>query len=351
LLPVAGTTDQGRVLAKATAPGVEADLSLSARNALQHLHVLGPTGTGKSTLLANLITQDVTDGRAVVVIEPKGDLVDDVLARIPAKRQDDVVVLDPSDSAPVGLNPLATQGRRPDLVADSLLSIFKQLYGAAVGPRSQDILYAGLLTLAQRSDASLVILPLLLTKPGFRRSITAHLRDPLTLEPFWAAYEAWSDGERAAAIAPVMNKLRPLLRPGLRGVLGQRQPHFDMRSVFTDKKVLLVPLRRGVIGPEAAKLLGSLVVAELWQAAQGCSAIDPSRRHPVMVCVDEVPDTSLVTAPADPLLGGRPRMASSSMACRRARGERSTPPWRSTASLTVASPPPSARRYDVTPSC
>ena len=118
---------------------------LSARNALQHLHVLGPTGTGKSTLLANLITQDIADGRAVVVIEPKGDLVDDVLARIPAERQDDVVVLDPSDSAPVGLNPLATHGRRPDLVADAVLAIFKQIYGRAVGPRSQDILYAGLL--------------------------------------------------------------------------------------------------------------------------------------------------------------------------------------------------------------
>jgi hypothetical protein len=290
LPPVAGTTGDGRVVASATAPGVEAHFSLSASNALQHLHVLGPTGTGKSTLLANLITQDIADGRPVVVVEPKGDLVDDVLTRIPAERHDDVVVLDPSDSAPVGLNPVAAHGRRPDLVADAVLAIFKQLYGSAVGPRSQDILYAGLLTLAQRGDASLVMLPLLLTNPGFRRSITGHIRDALTLEPFWAAYEAWSDSERATAIAPVMNKLRPLLRPGLRGVLGQRQPRFDIRQVFTERKVLLVPLRRGIVGPEAARLLGSLVVTEFWQAAQGRSAIAPGRRHPVMVYVDEVQD-------------------------------------------------------------
>jgi hypothetical protein len=87
-----------------------------------------------------------------------------------------------------------------------------------------------------------------------------------------------------------MNKLRPLLRPGLRGVLGQRQPRFDVRQVFTERKVLLVPLRRGVIGPEAAGLLGSLVMAELWQAIQARASIAAAKRHPVMVYIDEVQD-------------------------------------------------------------
>jgi hypothetical protein len=187
LAPAAGTTGESRIVAQAAAPSVDARLALDVRNALQHLHLLGPTGTGKSTLLANLICQDVADGRAVVVIEPKGDLVDDVLARVPGGRYGDIVVLDPNDSAPVGLNPLATHRQRPELVADKVLAVFKQLYGTNVGPRSADILYAGLLTLAQRGDASLVNLPLLLTNPGFRRSLTAGIRDPLTLEPFWAA--------------------------------------------------------------------------------------------------------------------------------------------------------------------
>jgi hypothetical protein len=290
LPPAPGTTGEARVLAESTAPGTNARLVLDVRSALHHLHVVGPTGTGKSTLLGNLIGQDIAAGRAVVVVEPKGDLVNDVLARVPASRRDDIVILDPNDSAPVGLNPLAVHGRRPELVADGVLAIFKQLYGESVGPRSQDILYACLLTLAQRSDASVVMLPLLLTNPGFRRSLTAGIRDPLTLEPFWAGFEAWSDAERATAVAPVMNKLRPLLRPGLRGVLGQRQPRFDVRSVFTERKVLLVPLRRGVIGPEAASLLGSLVLSELWAAVQGRSAIPAAKRHPVMVYIDEVQD-------------------------------------------------------------
>jgi hypothetical protein len=87
-----------------------------------------------------------------------------------------------------------------------------------------------------------------------------------------------------------MNKLRPLLRPSLRAVLGQREPKFQLRQVFTERKVLLVPLRRGVIGPDAAALLGSLVVAELWQATQERAGIDPAKRHPVMVFIDEVQD-------------------------------------------------------------
>jgi hypothetical protein len=291
LPPAPGTTSASRVVARATAPGTDAHLALSARDALQHTHVLGPTGVGKSALLGRLIQQDIEDGRAVVVIEPKGDLVDDVLARLPDSRKDDVVILDAADLAPVGLNPLITRGQRPEVVADGILSVFKALYADAWGPRTQDILHACLLTLARRPDATLVMLPLLLTNPGFRRSLTVGLNDPLALGPFWAWYESLSDGERSQAIAPLMNKLRQwLLRPSLRAVLGQRQPRFDLREVFTERKILLVPLRKGVLGPEAASLLGSLVVAQLWQVIQERTGIPAERRHPVLVYIDEVQD-------------------------------------------------------------
>ncbi len=291
LPPAPGTTGAQRIVAKVAAPGADAMLQLPAAAALQHLHVIGPTGVGKSVLLGRLIQQDIEAGRAVVVIEPKGDLVDDVLARIPQHRQGDVVVLDAADSVPVGLNPLATHGQRPEVTADLLLSIFKALYADAWGPRTQDILHACLLTLARRHDATLVMLPLLLTNAGFRRSLTTGLRDPLALEPFWAWYENLTEGERAQAIAPLMNKLRQwLLRPSLRAVLGQREPRFDLRQVFTERKILLVPLRKAILGPEAASLLGSLVVAQLWQATQARAGIPAAKRHPVMVVIDEAQD-------------------------------------------------------------
>lgn len=283
---------KGRVVGEASFPDRERPLALSATDSLRHLHALGPTGSGKSTLLLNLISQDVAAGRAVVVIEPKGDLIADVLARIPATRIGDVVLLDPTDTArPVGLNPLQLNGRSPELAADQLLGLFHSLYAAHWGPRTHDILGASLLTLARTPGMSLAALPLLLTDAGFRRRILRGVVDPIGLSPFWSTYEAWSEVERAAAIAPVMNKLRPLLlRPELRAIIGQADGGFDLRRIFTERKILLVNLSKGLLGPETSALLGSLVVALLWQAILGRAAIAPERRHPVYAYVDEFQD-------------------------------------------------------------
>ncbi|HEY5311108.1 MAG TPA: hypothetical protein VIK18_01270 [Pirellulales bacterium] len=192
---------------------------------------------------------------------------------------------------PVGLNPLALEGRSPELAADQLLGLFHSLYAAHWGPRTHDILSASLLTLARSDGMSLAALPLLLTDAGFRRRVAPPVSDPIGLGPFWAAYEAWSEAERAAAIAPVMNKLRPLLlRPEMRAIVGQTRASFDLRRVFTERKILLVSLSKGLLGPETSALLGSLVVSQLWQAILGRAAVTPERRHPVFVYVDEFQD-------------------------------------------------------------
>jgi hypothetical protein len=292
LAPVAVIPRTGRVVGTASFPGKERPLALTPTDSLRHLHALGPTGVGKSTLLLNLITQDMAAGRAVVVIEPKGDLIADVLQRIPSHRVGDVVLIDPTDTErPVGLNPLARAGRSPELVADQLLGLFHSLYIAHWGPRTHDILSASLLTLARLPDMTLAVLPLLLTDAGFRRRVVPRVSDPIGLGPFWSGFEAWSEAERANAIAPVMNKLRPLLlRPEMRAIVGQSRRSFDLRRVFTERKLLLVSLSKGLLGPETSALLGSLVVSQLWQAVLGRSAITPERRHPVFVYVDEFQD-------------------------------------------------------------
>jgi hypothetical protein len=145
--------------------------------------------------------------------------------------------------------------------------------------------------LARLPGMSLAALPLLLTDAGFRRRVLPRVVDPIGLGPFWSAYEAWSEAEQTAAIAPVMNKLRPLLlRPELRAIIGQAKGGFDLQRVFTERKILLVNLSKGLLGPETSALLGSLIVSQLWQAILGRSAIAPERRHPVLVYVDEVQD-------------------------------------------------------------
>jgi len=161
------------------------------------------------------------------------------------------------------------------------------------GPRTQDVVHASLLTLARHGEASLVMVPLLLTNAAFRRSVTHEIAsaDPIALGPFWAWYEGLSDAERGAVIAPVMNKLRAfLLDPRIRGVLGQVAPRFDLAQVFTDRKIVLVPLRKGTLGQASAQLLGSLIVAQLWQSSQSRTALPVARRTPVMIYIDEVQD-------------------------------------------------------------
>ncbi|WP_433702998.1 type IV secretory system conjugative DNA transfer family protein [Prescottella equi] len=308
--PVAPTTTAqtgDRVIAEATAPGSDGQLGYSVSDALRHTWILGPNGTGKSTLLLNLIHQDMQAGRAVVVIEPK-DLVRDILARVPAGRQGDVVVVDPLDSAPVGINPLQPSGRRHDVAADALFAVFYGLYGESLGPRSADILHNALSVLARRDDASLVMLPLLLTHTAFRRTVTgsAVRHDPIAAGPFWQWFDALSDDARSQVIAPLMNKLRPLLRPAMRATLGQRRPRVAMAHVLRESQILLVPLQQGVLGPATAQLLSAVILAELWHAIRERAALPEAQRPPVMIYIDEVQDfLRLPTDLADALATAR----------------------------------------------
>ncbi|UGT62876.1 type IV secretory system conjugative DNA transfer family protein [Nocardia asteroides] len=280
-----------RVIAESNAPGVSGTVGYDVLDAMRHTWVIGPNGTGKSTLLLNLIVQDLQAGRPVVVIEPK-DLVADVLARIPEHRRNDIVLLDPLDEAPVGINPLAhSEGRTPEVIADSLFGTIHAIHGD-LGPRSADILRNSLEVLAKRDDASLTMLPLLLTNPGFRRSLTQRVirEDPFAAGPFWAWFDSLSPEAVDTKIAPLSNKLRPLLTKQLRAVLAQRNPRFNTRQVLRENKVLLVPLQKGVIGPEAAQLLGAIILAELWQAVRERAGTSENSRTPVMVYIDEVQD-------------------------------------------------------------
>ena len=260
--------------------------------------LLGPTGAGKSNAMLSMICADIRAGRGVLLIDPKSDLTCDVLARIPESRRKDVVVVDPSDPRPVGLNPLVGKHRNPALLADSVLAVFKELFADSWGPRLQDILTSALLTLALYPKSSLVWLPTLLTDAMFRHKLTAGITYRVGLVPFLSAYEAMSTGQREQAIAPVMNKIRQfLLRPALRSVLGQTEPLFEMNDLFTKRRIVLVSLNKGLIGSEGARLLGSLVVAQLWPLVLGRASLPPERRHIVSVFIDEGQD--YLTLPTD----------------------------------------------------
>ena len=277
-------------------------------DSLEHSVLLGPTGSGKSTILQHLILSDINAGRSVLVIDPKQDLVRDVLERIPQERMDEVVVIDPSDPCPVGFNPLAFQEYgEPALIADSILSVLKEIWSDSWGVRIADVLNAALLTLVQVEGATLLWLPALLTDDAFRRRITSQLKDRVALCPFWEQFDALKDTERRLIIEPVLNKIRQfLLRQYLRGVLGQASPKFSLTDLFYKRRIVLVPLNKGIIGGESARLLGSLIVGMTWTLALSRAKIPPEKRHIVSVYIDELQDyLSLPTDLSDALAQAR----------------------------------------------
>jgi len=283
--------DRTRVFAHTTAPGQDVPLGISTEDSLFHTVLTGPTGAGKSTILRRLIAADEAAGRAVVVIDPKTDLVRDALSAVSPARRDDVVVLDPSQPQPIGLNPLAQPGRSPELIADNLLTVFRELFPTMFGPRTSDVLHSALLTIAPIPGATLTWLPRLLTESGFRRSLLAQVTDESLLS-FWQQFDVMSAAQQAQFIGPVLSRLRQfLLRPSLRRLLDQANPGFHLSDLFTGQRrpLVFVPLNSGVLGGEAARLVGSLLVSQLFGLTLARASLPAAQRHPVSIYIDEAP--------------------------------------------------------------
>ncbi len=284
--PAPNIPRQGKVLGDADA-GAARPIALAVTDTRQHTHVMGGTGTGKSTLLANLILQDVHAGRGVVVVDPaKGDLVRELLDRLPASAAGRLVLLDPDEqTAPPTLNML--EGADPDLAVDHLLATFRRVFASAWGPRTDDVLRSACLTLLANGPATLIDVPRLLTKPGYRHRITAGLNDEL-LQGFWSEYDKLPTGVQTQLVGPALSRLRAfLLRPFVRDVVGSTSSSFDLSSDVLDGGILLARLPKGQLGDDTARLLGSFVVAKVWQAASQRARTGEAARTDAALYVDE----------------------------------------------------------------
>lgn len=291
--PPPGIPETGKVLGDAEV-GARRPVALPVADARMHLHVMGSTGSGKSTLLTHLATADIAAGRGVVVIDPKGDLVNDILARYP-KGAPAPVIIDPDDrAAPPVLNVLdVADPAERHLVVDNVVGIFRRIFEAYWGPRTDDILRAACLTLVQHAaagghTATLAEVPRLLQDAAFRRAATAGVgSDQAGLGGFWAWYEELSEAGQGQVVGPVMNKLRAfLLRDFVRAVMGPDVSSFSMAQVL-DGGTLLARVSKGALGEEASRLLGSFVLANLWQAVTHRARLGQAARVDAACYIDE----------------------------------------------------------------
>ncbi len=261
-------------------------VALRAADARQHTHILGATGAGKSELIARLVLADALSGRGVVVVDPKGDLVADLLGRLPEHLGPKVVLFDPDSRArPPILNPL--DGGDVISAVENVVSVFARVHAASWGPRTDDILRAALLTLrAMPMTPTLADVPTLLTDAAFRQHAIARLDDRV-LRGFWRWYDSQSDASREHVTAPLMNKVRSvLLRPFLRAALAGGPSTVNMGKVL-DGGICLVRASVGTLGTDTARLFGSLVVAQVWQAATRRARTPQTERWDASLYLDE----------------------------------------------------------------
>ncbi|WP_232792522.1 type IV secretory system conjugative DNA transfer family protein [Actinacidiphila yeochonensis] len=285
--------------------GARRGVGLGVPDARHHLHVMGATGSGKSTLIANLALDDVRNHRGVIVIDPKGDLVTDLLDRLPDTCADRLVLIDPDDPHPPPcLNVL--DGRDIDVVVDNLTGIFRRIFTAFWGPRTDDVMRAACLTLLKHRDrtgqlVTLADVPRLLGETSYRLRVVPALQDPV-LRGFWAWYESMSEPSRAAVVGPVMNKLRAfLLRDFARRAIAAGPSTFGLAQVL-DGGILLARLPKGALGEETARLLGSFIVAGTWQAAAARARTPEHSRVDATLSIDEAHNFLTLPYPLEDML-------------------------------------------------
>lgn len=255
----------------------------------RHLYVIGKSGTGKSTMLANMIINDLKHNEGLAVVDPHGDLIETVLNYVPRHRINDVILLDPADpDAVVQLNLFeAGDMVNRELIASGIVAIFQKMYANSWGPRLEYILRNALLTLLEQNSRLEDVLRLL-TDKKYRDRIVEKLEDPI-LKNFWVAeFDKMPDRLRNDAISPILNKVGQFVTsPLIRNVVNAPTSSFSLEDVMNEGKILLVNVSQGKLGEDNASLLGAMIITKIQLAAMSRVYINEEERKDFYLYIDE----------------------------------------------------------------
>ncbi|MDP2090132.1 MAG: type IV secretion system DNA-binding domain-containing protein [Candidatus Gracilibacteria bacterium] len=270
--------------------GTNISFGIGPNDRRRHMYVLGKTGMGKSTLLENMIIDDIRKGRGVAVIDPHGDLAEAVIGFIPKSRTNQTIIFDPSDTDwPIAFNMLddVNPELRP-LVASGLVGIFKKIFGDSWGPRLEHILRNTILALLEYPNSTLISIPLMLTSDVFRSKVVNKISDPV-VKKFWTGeFAKMAPNQKVEAAGPILNKVGQFLSSTiLRNVLGQPKNSFSIRWAMDNKKIIIINLSKGKIGEDASALLGAMMVTKFQMDAMSRADIAESKREDFYLYVDE----------------------------------------------------------------
>ncbi len=287
-LPTAGATIIGETMFR----DVKVRFGIKKADRRKHMYAIGKTGSGKSTLLKNMIIQDMRAGEGLAVLDPHGQLIDELLEFVPPNRVDDVVIFNPADSDfPVALNMLQMYDpKQRTLMADSLVDVFKKYFAESWGPRLEYILKNCILTLLEVPNTSLLSIIRLLTDRDYRKYIVGLINDP-QMKAFWNnEFARMEQNERliTEAISPIQNKVGQFLNSELiRNIVGQPKSTIKVDEIINTGKLFFVNLASGRIGPNNTSLLGAMIVSQLQFAAMRRVDIPEEQRRDFFLYADE----------------------------------------------------------------
>ncbi|MFA5061533.1 MAG: DUF87 domain-containing protein [Patescibacteria group bacterium] len=276
------------ILGETTWRGKHLRFGLLPDDRLRHLWLLGKTGSGKSTALANLVAQDLAAGVGLALLDPHGDLVDSVLPLVPRSRTNQVLLFAPEDREyPLSFN-IFRRGRQPHpdtaLLASQLVSVFRKYWADSWGPRLEHILRNAILAVAPDPRATLLFLYRFLTDEGLREKVTSSITDPVVSQFWTKEYPGYTKALQSEAVAPALNKLGAFVaHPVVRNIVGQERSRLDLVELMSERGILLANLATGRIGEDASHLLGGLLLSAIQLAAME----RPRGGPPFMVYVDE----------------------------------------------------------------
>jgi hypothetical protein len=256
----------------------------------RHLYTVGKSGSGKSKLLELLIIQDIMDGKGFGVLDPHGDLIDNIIRYIPKERMDDVVLFDPADTTyPIAFNPLESIDDAYKMqVTTGFLDIFKKVFGDNWTYRLEHVLRYTTLALLDSPNTTVISIQKMLTDKNYRQKIVSRIKEN-TVKSFWVSeFAAWSEKFDSEAITPLLNKVGQLISTNMiRNIIGQPKTKFNLREIMDKKKILLMKVSKGLLGEENSGLIGSMVITKLFQAAMSRANIPEEQREDFYFYVDE----------------------------------------------------------------
>ncbi len=258
----------------------------------KHMYFIGKTGMGKSNVLKNMAISDIRSGKGIGVVDPHGDLIEEILDFIPSERMNDVIVFDPSDRKnPIAFNPLESVD--PDykgLVCSGLISIFQKIWAYSWGPRLEHILRNTLLALLDYPDSTMLSVNRMFVDKSFRKQVVKKITD-LEVKRFWTQeFPGYQSNPRLVteAISPIQNKVGQFLSSAtIRNIIGQPKSTIDMRDVIDSGKILLIKLSQGAIGEDNSSLLGAMMISKLQLAAMSRVDTTQAERKDFYLYVDE----------------------------------------------------------------